>query len=412
MTYFQKTLGESFNPAPMLDKAYKAGNYGKKTGKGYWDWSPGMTNEIPMNAGKDFDPIRILSPAVNEAAKLIEQKATTRDEVDRGVLLGLNYPRGILRMADSVGLDTIVTELGRLKATYKVDRYNCSSVLTDLVAQGKYGRKSGEGFYSYRPGQYEFVKLDIDAKTKVAKLTLDRTYRANALNLDFISEIDAALTMCEKSDDVQTIILTGAGGNFCGGADVSAFASGKADSVMGFSLAGQNLFTRIETFPKIIIGAINGPAMGGGFELALACDIRIMNKKAILRLPELTLGLIPGFGGTQRLMRLVGAARAKEAVLLGDQISADKALDWGIVNFAVEPDKFAALVSETAVKLASGAPLAQKMAKAALYNGSQADLRTGLYLESTLVGDIALSKDLSEGLTAMNYRRKPKFTGE
>ena len=412
MEYFQKTLGESFGPPPFLDKAYKAGRYGKKTKGGYFDWDAGQTNEIPMAAGKDFDPIRVLAPAVNEAAKLIEQEATTRDEIDRGMLLGVNYPRGILRMADSYGIDTIVNEMNRLKAKYKVDRYNVSSVLTKLVAQGKLGRTTGEGFYKYGPADYEFVKLDIDKKTKVAKITLNRAYRANALNLDFLSEIGTALGVCEKSAEVQCVVLTGAGGNFCGGADVSAFASGHADTVMNFSLAGQNLFTRIETFPKPVIAAINGPALGGGFELALACDLRIMSKKAILRFPELGLGLIPGFGGTQRIIRLIGSARAKEAVLLGDQISADKALDWGIVNFVAEPDKFQATVGEIASKLGAGAPLAQKMAKAALFNGAQTDQRTGVILESAMVGDIALSSDLAEGITAMTSRRNPNFTGK
>ncbi len=412
MEYFQRTLDPSYCPAPLLDKAYKAGRYGKKTKGGYYDWDAGQANEIPMNAGADFDPIRVLAPAVNEAAILLEQGATTVEEIDKGMLLGLNYPRGILRMADSVGLDKIVAEMNRLKNTYKVNRYNCSSVLTNLVAQGKFGRKTGEGFYSYGPGQYEFVKLDIDAKTKVAKLTLNRTYRANALNLDFLAEINKALDVCEQSKDVQCIVLTGAGSNFCGGADVSTFASGRVDNLVDFSQAGQNLFTRFETFPKIIIGAINGPAMGGGFEMALACDIRIMNKKAVLRFPELTLGIIPGFGGTQRMIRLIGVARAKEAVLLSDPITADRALEWGIVNFVAEPDKFGAMVNDIAKKIADGAPLAQKSAKAALYYGSQADQRTGLFVETSVMGGLVNTADLSEGLTSMTFRRSPKFKGE
>ncbi len=412
MEYFQKTLDESYGPAPLLDKAYKAGRYGKKTKGGYYDWDAGQTNEIPMNAGADFDPIRVLAPTVNEAAVLLEQGATTVAEIDKGMLLGVNYPRGILRMADSVGLDRIVAEMNRLKATYKVNRYNCSSVLTDLVAQGKLGRKTGEGFYSYGPGQYEFVKLDIDAETKVAKLTLNRPYRANALNMDFLTEINKALDICEQSPEVQCIILTGAGNNFCGGADVSTFASGQVNSVANFSEAGQSLFTRFETFPKIIIGAINGAAMGGGFEMALACDLRIINKKAVLRLPELTLGLMPGFGGTQRLIRLIGAARAKEVVLLADPITPDKAVEWGIVNLVVEPDKFMATVNEVAKKLAAGAPLAQKLSKAALYYGSQADQRTGLFIETSAMGGLVNTNDLSEGLTSMTYRRPPEFKGE
>ena len=162
MEYFGETMGKSYGPAPILTKLFKEKNYGKKTGKGYYDWSGGKTNELPMNAGADFDPIRVLATAVNEAAKLIEMDATTREEIDTAVLLGLNYPRGILRMADSVGLDIIVNEINRLYEKYnKEDRYKASSVLTKLVKQGKLGRKTGEGFYTYGPGEYEAIKIEI-----------------------------------------------------------------------------------------------------------------------------------------------------------------------------------------------------------------------------------------------------------
>lgn len=409
---FRDTLGKSYGPGPLTEKAFKAGNFGKRTGKGYYDWSPGKNNEIPMNAGKDFDTIRLLAVGVNECAKLIESSSTTKEEIERGVLLGLNYPRGILRMADSAGIDKIVAELDRVYNTYQEDRYKASPMLREMVAQGKIGRKSGEGFFSYRSGEFEFVKLDINKENRVAKLILNRTYRANALNLDFITEIDKALDELEQMDDVRCIVITGAGANFCGGADVSSFAAGRVDAVMVFTEAGQNLYTRLETYPKPVIAAINGAAMGGGFELVLSCDIRIMSKRAQLRLPELNLGLTPGLGGTQRLIRQIGAARAKEIVLLADPVTADKALDWGIVNFIADPDKFESLVDETARKLANGAPLAQKLAKAAFYYGVQADQRTGLFIEATVSGDLMFTKDLNEGLTSMSNRRPPKFTGQ
>ncbi len=412
MEYFASTLGESYRPAPILAKLFKAGHYGKKTGKGYYDWSEGKTNEIPMNAGVEFDPIRLLAPAVNEAAKLIETGATNKEAIDTAVLLGLNYPRGLLRMADSTGLDKIVAELNRLYSTYKEERYKCSSVLTDLVAQGKLGRKTGEGFHSYGPGEYEFVKLDVNRETKVARLILNRPYRANALNFDFITEIDKALDEVEGQADARCIVITGAGANFCSGADVSAFASGQMNNVLNFSNAGHNVFTRIETYSRPVIAAINGPAIGGGLELALACDIRIMNQTARLRLPELNLGLTPGWGGIQRLSRLIGGTRAKEMVLLAEPVMADKALEWGLVNYVAEPDKFEALVDDIAGRLASGAPLAQKLAKSTFYYGAQADQRTGLFIETSASADISLTKDLNEGLTAMSYRRQPKFTGE
>jgi enoyl-CoA hydratase/3-hydroxyacyl-CoA dehydrogenase len=413
MEYFGETMGKSYGPAPILAKLFKEKNWGRKTGKGYYDWSGGKTNELPMNAGVSFDPIRVLATAVNEAAKLIEMDATTKEEIDTAVLLGLNYPRGILRMADSYGLDVIVNELNRLYEKYNhEDRYKASSVLTKLVKQGKLGRKTGEGFYTYKAGEYEFIKLDINDKTKVTRLILNRPNRANAFNADMISELNKALGELEKNPTVQCIVITGAGANFCGGADVSAFATGRVEEAFNFSEAPHDVFTRIETLAKPVIAAINGAAMGGGLELALACDIRIMSTRAMLRLPEITLGLLPGAGGTQRLGRLIGWARAREMILLADPVMADKALAWGLVNFTAEPDKFNALVDEIAGKLANGAPLAQKFAKGLLYYGAQADQRAALYLEAAVSGDIAMTKDLNEGLTAMNYRRPPKFTGK
>jgi len=412
LEHFRETLGESYRPGPLTEKAFKAGHFGKRTGHGYYDWSAGQTNEIPMNAGVDVDPIRFLAIGINECAKLIESESTTKEEIDRGVLQGLNYPRGILRMADSVGIDKIVAELDRLYNTYHEDRYKAASLLRNMVAQGKLGRKTGEGFYSYGPGEFEFVKLEINRETRVTRLILNRPYRANALNMDFIADINKALTELENDPDVHCVVITGAGANFCGGADVSSFAAGRIDSVMKFTEAGQDLYTRLETYAKPVIAAINGPAMGGGFELVLSCDIRIMSTKAQLRLPELNLGLTPGLGGTQRLVRLLGIARAKELVLLADPVPADKALAWGIVNFIAEPDKFNAVVDDIARRLANGAPLAQKLAKEAFYYGSQADQRTGLSIEATVSGDLMFTRDLNEGLTAMNYRRSPKFTGQ
>jgi enoyl-CoA hydratase/3-hydroxyacyl-CoA dehydrogenase len=413
MEYFGEMMGKSYGPAPILEKLFKAGNYGKKTGKGYYDWSKGRANEISMKAGINFDPIRVLATAVNEGAKLIEIKATTKEEIDTAVLLGLNYPRGVLRMADSIGLDCIVKELDRLYKKYKKEeRYKLSPVLTKLVKQGKLGRKTGEGFYSYGPGEYEFVKLDSNQETKVAKLILNRPNRANAFNTDFMKEIEKALGELEKNENVRCVVITGAGANFCGGADFAAFASGEVDAAIGFSEATHDVFTRIETYPKPVIAAINGPAMGGGLEIALACDVRIMNTRAIVRLPELTLAIIPGAGATQRLGRLIGWARAKEMVLLSDPVKAEKALEWGLVNFIAEPKEFDKLVDDTAAKLASGPPLSLKLTKSLMYYGAQADQRTGLFLEAAISGDIALTEDMNEGITAMNYRRSPKFTGK
>jgi enoyl-CoA hydratase / 3-hydroxyacyl-CoA dehydrogenase len=413
MEYFGKMMGKSYGPAPILERLFKEKNWGKKTGKGYYDWTGGRTNEIPMNAGVNFDAMRVLAGAVNEAAKLIEMDAASRDDIDKAVLLGLNYPRGIFRMADSWGIDAVVNEMNRLYEKYNhEDRYKASSVLTKMVKQGKLGRKTGEGFYSYGPGEYEALIVEKKKDTKVGKITLNRPNKANAFNADMMSELNKALTELEKDADVRYVVITGAGGNFCGGADVSAFATGKAEDAFNFSEAPHDIFTKIETLTKPVIAAINGPAMGGGMELMLSCDIKVMSKTAILRLPELTLGLIPGAGATQRLGRLIGWSRAKEAILLCDNISADKALAWGIVNFVTEPKELDKVVGEVVAKLSAGGPIAQRLVKGLLYYGAQADQRTALYLEAAISTDLASTKDLNEGLTSMNYRRSAKFTGK
>jgi enoyl-CoA hydratase/3-hydroxyacyl-CoA dehydrogenase len=366
-----------------------------------------------MNAGANFPAIRVLAGAVNEAAKLIEIGAAIRDEIDKAVLLGLNYPRGILRMADSFGIDVIVNELNRLYEKYNhEDRYKPSKVLTDMVAAGKLGRKSGEGFYSYGPGEYEAVKVEKDAAAKVGKIILNRPNKANAFNAEMMSELNKALGELEKDADVRTVVITGAGANFCGGADVSAFASGEVEEAFNFSEAPHDVFTKIETLSKPVIAAINGAAMGGGLELALSCDVRIVSKSAVLRLPELTIGLVPGAGATQRLGRLIGWSRAKEMILVADPVNAEKALAWGLANYVAEPKELDKVVAEVAAKLAAAGPIAQRFAKGLMYYGAQSDQRTALYMEAAISGDLALTKDLNEGLTSMNYRRSPRFTGK
>jgi enoyl-CoA hydratase / 3-hydroxyacyl-CoA dehydrogenase len=413
MDYFAQMWGKSYGPAPVLQRLFKEKNWGKKTGKGYYDWSNGATNEIAMNAGANFPAIRVLAGSVNEAAKLIEINACSRDDIDKAVLLGLNYPRGIFRMADSWGIDTVVDELNRLYEKYNhEERYKACKVLTDMVKHGKLGRKTGEGFYSYGIGEYEALIVKKNKDTKVATIILNRPAKANAFNTEMMSELNKALGELEKNTDVRTVVITGVGANFCGGADVSAFASGKVEEAFNFSEAPHDVFTRIETYPKPVVAAINGAAMGGGLELALACDIRIMNKTAVLQLPELTLGLVPGAGATQRLGRLIGWSRAKEMVLLADPLNADKALAWGVVNFVAEPKEFDKVVGDIVAKLSAGAPIAQRFAKGLIYYGAQADQRTGLYLEAAISGDLALTKDLNEGITGMNYRRPRKFTGK
>ncbi|MEM2023088.1 MAG: enoyl-CoA hydratase-related protein, partial [Archaeoglobaceae archaeon] len=271
------------------------------------------------------------------------------------------------------------------------------------------GRKTGEGFYKYGPGNYEFVKLEKVGNIGV--LRLNRPRRANALNMTFLKEIDNALTVLEEDDEVRVVVVIGEGKNFCAGADISMFASGRPELVTEFSQTGHKVFRRIEMYPKPVIAAIHGAAVGGGFELALACDLRVMSKKAFLGLPELNLGIIPGWGGTQRLAYYVGVSKLKEIVLLKKNIDAETAKNLGLVAEVFPEEDFMEKVIEFAKNLTELPPVAVKYLKKVITLGTMPNLETGCLVESEASGDIALTQDVAEGIQAFNYHRKPKFVG-
>lgn len=407
--YFRSKLGDSYRNSPIIESKFEAGELGKASGKGFYDWSEGQTNEIPFKAARNFDPIRIFAPLVNEAAMLVENGVMTKEDIDKSMVIGLGFPRSLFRMADSIGLDKIASEVNRLFDTHKEERYKCSPMLASLVAKGKLGRKTGEGIYSYGPAEYELITLDFDKSKRVATLTINRPNRANSLNFDCYAEINKALDAFEANDDVKCLVITGAGRNFSAGADISIFGSGDMEEIVANYPLIQGLLTRLETMSKTVIAAINGACLGAGLELAIACDLRIAMQGAILGFAEANLGLFPGTGGTQRVTRLIGWARAKELVLMAQNITADQALDWGLVNAVAEPDKFKALAEEMARSLADKACLAQGVAKRVMYYGAQADQQTAIFMEGSSFPPVILSDEASEGITAFMYRRKPKF---
>jgi enoyl-CoA hydratase len=258
---------------------------------------------------------------------------------------------------------------------------------------------------------YENVKYVVE--NGIGILTVDRPKVLNALNGQTISEIRSVLDEVKGNEAVRVLIITGAGEKaFVAGADIGEIQKLGLKEGFDFLRTGHRMNKDIETLGKPVIAAINGLALGGGCELAMSCTLRVVSETAKLGLPELGLGVIPGYGGTQRLPRLIGKGPALWYLLTGEMIDAARAVDLGLVNLMVKPDELMQKVVEVAKKIATKAPLAVKMALCAVNYGSGVDLETGLVLESALANVTIASEDKNEGIAAFFEKRKPEYEGK
>jgi enoyl-CoA hydratase/3-hydroxyacyl-CoA dehydrogenase len=402
---------------PLWQEYVGKGWLGAKTARGFYDWGTAATRQrpvIPQVAGESFDPRRVLVVGINAAAELVALEAATVADLDKAVKLGLGFPKGMLEWADEIGLDVVVQLLAELQARYG-DRYRPQPILTEYVQGGSLGRKAGRGFYTYAQHVTEYKTLLVrrEPQERLAWLMLNRPQRLNTLTAELLDELATALDQLEQDAEVRAIILTGAGERaFSAGADVSAFQ--QLTPVTGAALLrkGQTVFRRLETLSKPVVAAIRGYALGGGSELAWACDFRLASQSAQFGQPEIALGLIPGWGGTQRLVRLVGLAKAKEIVLLGDRYSAEEAHRLGLVHRVVPEAELEGEARRLATRLAAAPPIAIRLAKACLDAASDSPLAAGLALETQSFLRLFGTEDLAEGLLAFLAKRKPDFKGK
>lgn len=258
-----------------------------------------------------------------------------------------------------------------------------------------------------------YETLKVEREQNVLWIILNRPHRLNAFNDIMLEELSDIIDTVERDPSIRCVVITGEGDRaFSAGADVTMFPRATPAKAEEFSRFGQNVFGKIEEMSKPVIAAINGFALGGGLELALACDFRVAAEHAEFGNPEIALGLIPGWGGTQRLVRVVGLAKAKEMVMLGERVKAEEALKIGLVHKVVHFDKLMDEVRTLAGRLTEGPPIAMKYAKHAINFGTQVPLEVGLRLESGFVGLAFSTEDLKEGVEAFMSRRKAEFKGK
>jgi enoyl-CoA hydratase/3-hydroxyacyl-CoA dehydrogenase len=426
---------------PIVEEKVEAEELGQKTGVGYYDYGDSAASEtsqadgdseeqrssgsasgqssraeagagadyIPEEATDDFDWLRIEARIVNEAADLIGNDVATAEAIDTGLRLGAGFPEGPCRRADKIGLDTVLSKLESLHEADGEARYEPSEHLRDLVEDGRTGEDAGAGFYEYgEAGDRDYTTINRTLHDDgLLEIELDRPERLNAISPDLMDEVIHLLEAVD-ADEVRCVLFEGAGDRaFSAGADITSFSGYDPHEV-----EPGEVYRAIEEFPRPTIAKIDGFCLGGGHELALACDLRVATTDSEFGFPEINLGLIPGGGGTQRTVRMLGDARAKELIYRGNRISAGRAAEWGLINRAVDPESFEDVVGEFVDDVVSGPPIALRKAKRVINRGRDQDLSAGLELESQAFGILLETDDMMEGASAFMEDREPEFEGQ
>ena len=378
-----KGLGDPYKTSEALKKQFESGEP--------WD----LEGEVDPEKLEEVKS-RLFGCTWGIACQLVDEGVASKEDVDRGATIGLRWAAGPFAMMNAVGIE---------QAHKIIENYaNNSDGKFEVPGNLKEQAESGE------PWEIKYVSMIKD--NEFAVITMNRPEALNALNSKVLSDLQDALDKINDDPAIKSVIIIGAGNAFVAGADIKEMISKTPDEARVYTQFGHDVFNKIEQLPKPVIAAVNGYALGGGCELALSCDIIIASKKARLGLPEVGLGIHPGFGGTQRLPRLVGKAKAKELIFTTDIITSEEAERIGLVNKVVAPEELMAEAKKIAGKIARQGPVAIKLAKSVINRGLDVDLKTGLGLELDSVTEAFTTEDKNEGMKAFIEKRKPEFKGK
>ena len=409
LEYMYQELGDAYRPSPLLAQKVEKEELGKKTGRGFYNYENGGV-QIPTDAGRTDLQERLLALMANEVAGLVAEDVADPEAIDEAVKLGAGFPDGPAKMADDYGLAALVERLDELHEATGEARYEAVDSLRELA-------ESGAGFHG--PGhdaggetQYDTLNVSVDGR--VGHIEIARPHRMNTISEELLGELDAAIDELDAHEDVRSVLLTGEGDRaFSAGADVQSMAAGGGDPLHAVELSkmGQETFGKLESFDAPVVAAIDGYCLGGGMELATAADLRVASRRSELGQPEHNLGLLPGWGGTQRLRHIVGEGRAKEIIFTAERYDAEELESYGFINETTEDSELLDRGWELARDLAAGPPIAQKFTKRAMLAGRD-DTDAGLEIENQAFGHLMNTEDLMEGVTAFMGDEEPEFEGK
>ena len=421
LAYFAQALSPEYGKGKTFASMAKAGLLGKKTGKGFYDWSTGRAQIPKATPTEKISIMDIFALEINEAVKLIEEGVCTPDDVEKSVTLGMNRPFGPISVAKDLSNAEVKSKLEELTKRFDCQVFAPAKAITEGrlrdAIEGRLVPVAGAAPAQPQPqvsppqAKGEGAVLLEKLAGGVAKVTLNRP-KVNAINAEVLEGLDKIVTELSRDKETRVVLITGQGSIFSAGADLSQFFS-NAVAFMEFSRRGAGTFRRLSEMPKLTIALLKGYALGGGLELALSCDLRIATEDVEIGFPEVGIGLVPAWSGSQRLPKLLGISKASALILASERIKGRRAYDIGLVNRLVpggDPDEFA--VQYATQLAASQAPVAVALAKRLINKGSEGAVDDGLEMEGMAAGILYGTDDLKEGISAFLGKRKAEFKGK
>ena len=421
LSYFAGVLSPEYGKGTTFGRMVKEGRLGKKTGKGFYDWSTGramIPNATPTEKVTTMD---LFALEINEAVKLIEEGVARPDDVEKGMVLGMNRPFGPISVAKDLTnaevkskLDELATEFDCkiFAPTRAIQEGKLRDAIEGRLSAGAAPQEKAGAMVAPAPAAKDGGAILLERlQGGVAKIVLNRP-KYNTINGEVLDGLDRIITEVWSDPEIRVVVVTGEGTVFSSGADLGQFFANQV-AFMEFNRRGERIMRRLTELPKLTIAVMKGYALGGGLELAASCDIRLATQDVQMGFPEVTRGIVPGWSGTQRIPRLVGLTRGASLVLTSERISGPKAVEIGLATKLIpsgDPDEYAL---KYAAELAqSQAPVAVMLAKRLLNKGAEVPSDVGLEMEAEAQGILFGTEDIKEGVAAFLAKRKPEFKGK
>lgn len=422
LDYFAKELSPDYGRCKAFHDLVSKNRLGMKTGSGFYTWEGGKA-KIPKSEGvPDLTLLDVLAIEVNEASKIVEEGIASPQDIETGVRLGMNRPFGPISVAEGLTVAEIREKLEEIHRKTGLDVFQPSRTIREGKLKEAFASSSAKpkgvetgsmasAHQLHEDSGKQDDLVEISQEGKVAIITISNG-KNNLLNGIVLDQLEEKIDILSRSAEVRAIIINGRGGVFSAGAELSQFFQGSID-FMRFSAKGQAIFEKISQLRMPVIAAIDGYALGGGFELALACDIRIATERSKIGFPEVTRGLLPGWGGTQRLPRLIGQSRAAYLILTGERITGRQAYEMGIVSLLSEPENLGQTAMNIAMNIAENcAPVSIELSKKLIYSSYGSSMHSGLEKEAEAMGILFSTEDLREGVASFMQKRKAEFKGK